>query len=68
MNSNERIVETQATAARWTQQQGCGRIAQETAATYAKYLLSNGKSAATAIEKAVKAGKRIQQHISTTTH
>ncbi len=62
-NSDERIVETQATAARWTQHQGGDRIAQETAAIYAKNLLAGGKSAATAIDKAVKAGLRMQQRI-----
>ncbi len=64
-NSDQRIVETQATAARWTQQQGGGRIAQETAAIYAKNLLTAGKSAATAIDKAVKAGLRMQHRINT---
>jgi len=58
-NSNERIVETQAIAARWTKQKGGSRIAQETAAIYAKQLLLSGKSAATAIDKGVKEGIKV---------
>jgi len=38
---------------------GGNRLAQETAAIYAKTLLRDGKSGATAVEKGVKAGMRI---------
>jgi len=54
--NQERITATQTTAARWVKKQGGNRIAQETAAIYAKALLNEGKSAATAIEQSVKAG------------
>ena len=52
----QRIKQTQATAARWVKNQGGNRIAQETAAIHAKALLNEGKSGATALEKGVKAG------------
>ena len=56
---NKRIKAAQSTAKRWVAQRGGNRIGQKTAAIYAKVLINEGKSGATAIDKAVKAGMRV---------
>lgn len=53
-------------AAHLTKQQGGDRIAQETAAIYARQLVIDGKTGATAIDEGRKAGLRMQKRINQT--